>query len=362
MTRLVCGRVPPERFHPSNELERTMPVLTPDEAHEAVEALPYSAGRLKTRGTGHMQYAYLHYLKAPDSRDIAISRRATQNGVTVYVNRFSGAGEEFPVDSCADVFPGVSVSEQYPKGYRGSTGDVGLASSAKRCPTLVPADYPVLRLSCSDLDGFTKLVRWYAGKERLAPSAASATDGTAVLANELPVARLAAVEPSTVAPAATVPTEVQPPVGELVDDAGRLTDPAKRAAVERRAVELAIAYYRERGFVVTERGKPFDLLCTPTSRCPPGTPLVHVEVKGSVSATTTVHLTRNEIADARQDTKTWRSDLFLVREIRLLPMAPGTWRGTAGVPALFEDWCPLDEDLVPTDFVYRLPAMPHSEK
>ena len=108
---------------------------------------------------------------------------------------------------------------------------------------------------------------------------------------------------------------------------------------------------------MAERGKPFDLLCTPTSRCRPGTPVVHVEVKGSVSAASTVHLTRNEIADARLEGKTWRSDLFVVSGITLLPQAPGTWRGAAGVPELFEGWCPLDDDLVPTDFVYRLPRL-----
>lgn len=138
--------------------------------------------------------------------------------------------------------------------------------------------------------------------------------------------------------------------------AGRLTDPDQRKAVERRAVDLAKAHYEALGFVVQEKGKPFDLLCTPGPLAAPGLPVVHVEVKGSTSAAASVHLTKNEIADARQPGKGWRSDLYVVRWIELVQDNVGAWSGIGGDQEVHVNWSPHDDDLTATDFVYRVPS------
>jgi hypothetical protein len=340
-----------------------MPILTPEQAHEAVESeLSYSAG-IPIRGRdGPRKKVYLHRLLRLSRREIAIRREQTQSGVTVYINRFSCADEEFPVDDCDTYFPGVEVTKPYHKGYRGDTGDLGLISSAGQCPTLIPADHPVLRLSCSSLDGFRKLIRWYGGEYSLP----TRPGGVAALP---PVGHPQALEAEL--PAVQAPSAVQDDrldnngatdrllsadIGTEPDgDGGRLADPAQRRAVERRAVDLAKVHYELQGFDVEEKGKPFDLLCTPRVVAKPGTPFVHVEVKGSTSSAATVHLTKNEIADARQPGKDWRSDLYVVSRIELIRDDAGAWSGVGGVPEVHEDWSPDEDDLTATDFVYCVP-------
>ena len=140
------------------------------------------------------------------------------------------------------------------------------------------------------------------------------------------------------------------------DDAagGWMADPERRKAVEMHAVGMAIARYAGLGFLVEERGKPFDLLCTPTGACVAGAPTVHVEVKGSLGSAMTVHLTRNEVADARGDGP-WRSDLCIVSGISLARGDSGTWLATGGIARWIEGWCPHDDDLTPTDYAYVVP-------
>ena len=273
-----------------------MPILTPEQAHEAVEEeLEYSAGIPMKRGSGHRKKVYLHRLLRMSRREIAIRREPTEAGVMAYINRFSCAGEEFPEQDCDRYFPGVKVTKPYPKGYRGDTGDLGIISSAGQCPTLIPADNPVLRLSCSSLDGFLKLIRWYGGEYSL-PTRAVFADAT-VLAPAT-----GAEHPATPTQAGEVglssePTGGAEPTGVREtevgdggeDGAGRLVDPNQRKAVERRAVDLARAHYEALGFAVQEKGKPFDLLCTPGPMAAPGAPIVHVEVKGSISSAAFVH-------------------------------------------------------------------------
>ena len=108
---------------------------------------------------------------------------------------------------------------------------------------------------------------------------------------------------------------------------------------------------------LVEKGKPVDLLCMPGSRCAEGARVIHVEAKGTTSSGSSVHLTRNEVADAREAGKSWRSDLFVVSGIELRQDASGAWLARGGEAALFERWSPSDEDLTPTDFVCRLPRL-----
>ena len=74
-----------------------------------------------------------------------------------------------------------------------------------------------------------------------------------------------------------------------------------------------------------------------------------------MSSATSVHLTRNEIADARLEGKTWRSDLFIASGIRLRADGAGAWVAEGGDVLCIEGWRPDDKDLEPTDFVYRVP-------
>jgi hypothetical protein len=120
------------------------------------------------------------------------------------------------------------------------------------------------------------------------------------------------------------------------------------------AVGMAIARYAGLGFLVEERGKPFDLLCTPTGACVDGAQTVHVEVKGSLGPALTVHLTRNEVADAIGD-GSWRSDLYIVSGISLMQDESRGWIPTGGVARWIEGWCPHDDHLTPTDFAYAVP-------
>lgn len=329
-----------------------MPVLTPEQAHDVVESkLSYSAGIPMKGRSGHRKKVYLHRLLRLSRREIAIRREPTEAGVTAYINRFSCAAEEFPVEDCDTYFPGVEVTKAYPKGYRGDTGDLGLISSAGQCPTLIPADHPVLRLSCSSLNGFLQLMRWYGGEYSLP----ARTVSTAL---SPPISVPEAEPRATPVPVggSTEPNDASEPESEEHDqDAGRLADPAVRRAVELRAVDLAKAHYETLGFDVQEMGKPFDLLCTPGPLAALGSPVVHVEVKGSVSAADSVHLTKNEIADARQPGKDWRSDLYVVSQIELIQDGAGAWSGIGGLPEVHVDWSPDDDDLTATDFVYRLP-------
>jgi len=338
-----------------------MPTLTPERANEIVEECPDAAALFKRDGSGHRKYGYRHRLLKPTRREINIAAQGTKDGTTVYINKKSCSGEDFPSSFPERHFPGVTVTRMYPRGTTGVTGDKGLSSAAASCPTLDPRDHDVLRLSCTDPDGFRRLVEWYVGD-----LGQEASDG-----RETPP-RLPAVGPE--APLADAEPQAEAKPGGrsgLLPDAGGssthnassmsedeelrlMSDPLRRRAVERRAVDLAVSAYQEKGFLVQELGMPFDLLCTPTERCPSGTPVVHVEVKGSIGPACTVHLTRNEVSDARIEGKTWRTDLFIVSHIRL-DEAEGTIAAGGGTPRCIEGWIPHDCDLTPTDFVYRVP-------
>ncbi|WP_157270698.1 hypothetical protein [Azohydromonas aeria] len=82
---------------------------------------------------------------------------------------------------------------------------------------------------------------------------------------------------------------------------------------------------------------------------------MHVEVEGSISAAASVHPTKNEMANARQPDKDWRSDLYVVSRIELVQDEAGAWSGIGGVADVHEDWSPDEDDLTATEFVYRVP-------
>jgi len=131
---------------------------------------------------------------------------------------------------------------------------------------------------------------------------------------------------------------------------GMQPDPDRRLAVERFSVDVAMDYYRNRGWTVRELQKPFDLNCTR------GSESLHVEVKGTAGMPGTVNLTPNEVDHAWKH----RTDLFIVYDIRLQdnpdegPDAP-RYIGTFGVPVLIPGWRPDKSDISVRSLTYRVP-------
>ncbi|MFC7592512.1 DUF3883 domain-containing protein [Nonomuraea antimicrobica] len=144
-----------------------------------------------------------------------------------------------------------------------------------------------------------------------------------------------------------VPTRPKPPRSvRHGTGAGRQSDPRKREAVERHAVDLAIQHYRQAGWTVKEVGKPYDLRLTKAGA------ERRVEVKGTTGAPTSVELTANEVQHAREFPEV---DLFMVSDITVTGTTPN-FTTSGGTATLLPNWEPADEDLRPTRFEYRIPS------
>lgn len=133
----------------------------------------------------------------------------------------------------------------------------------------------------------------------------------------------------------------------------RAQDPALRAAVERRSLDVAQEYYEVelRGSDYEEIGKPYDIRVRVegvTRRC---------EVKGSTMDIDTVELTTNEV-----DHGVTFSPLDLIVVDRIVPIRdPGTGEvigAAGGRRRVWVDWTPAPEDLKPTKYAYSLPPLP----
>lgn len=131
-------------------------------------------------------------------------------------------------------------------------------------------------------------------------------------------------------------------------DAGYLSDPRVRSAIERHAVERAIAYFTALGYLVEDVGhiKPYDLLVSQ------GTESRHVEVKGSTGNASTVELTEGEVKNALDHQPT---DLFIVDGIAWQREPDGSIRTEGGTERVLHDWSPAIELLTPTRYRYRIP-------
>jgi hypothetical protein len=128
--------------------------------------------------------------------------------------------------------------------------------------------------------------------------------------------------------------------GELVEEIanplrkrggqGRGLSAGERRAVERRAMDLAIAHYKQSWGDVKDVGSTecFDLECRSGGR------MLRVEVKGTTGSGASVLLTANEVTHARVQTP--HVALFVVSEIRLQrgpePVASG------GMVRILEPW------------------------
>ncbi|MEV3925905.1 protein NO VEIN domain-containing protein [Actinomadura coerulea] len=128
----------------------------------------------------------------------------------------------------------------------------------------------------------------------------------------------------------------------------REQDAALRLAVEQRAVQVASAWYRERGWTVTEYGKPFDLLVENDHGSHT------VEVKGSRSRIDKVTVTRNEVRNARTEA----ADLVVVDEITYYRDAHDRIVTDGGRLRRWAGWRPSDDELTPMTFECQLPEGP----
>jgi len=131
---------------------------------------------------------------------------------------------------------------------------------------------------------------------------------------------------------------------------GYLSDAAKRMALERHAVRMAIDHYRAIGATeIEELGKPYDLRVTldAVER--------HVEVKGSMGGElSSVQLTQGEVDHARNYQPT---DLFVVDGISASTDADGVVATSGGVTRVWPDWVPNPRALRPTHLRYTLPPV-----
>ncbi|MBY6678343.1 DUF3883 domain-containing protein [Rhodococcus sp. BP-332] len=134
-------------------------------------------------------------------------------------------------------------------------------------------------------------------------------------------------------------------------EAGYISDPKVRRAIEMQAVTQAIQHYSSLGYLYKDVGssKPFDLLLVGTGDLPIER---HVEVKGSTGPAASVELTHGEVDHARTFQPT---DLFVVSGI--------TWHRsgddvvtTSGTAMVIDGWAPADTDLKPIRFRHAVPA------
>lgn len=133
-------------------------------------------------------------------------------------------------------------------------------------------------------------------------------------------------------------------------EAGYVSDPKVRRAIEMQAVRQAIQHYESLGYECKDVGasRPFDLLLFGSGDLASER---HVEVKGSTGQANAVELTHGEVNHAREFQPT---DLFVVSGITWLRQGSDvvTCPGHARV---FSEWAPRDEDLLPIRFRHAVP-------
>jgi hypothetical protein len=125
---------------------------------------------------------------------------------------------------------------------------------------------------------------------------------------------------------------------------GFLLSSKARLAVENYAVRKAKTHYQNKGFVVTEVGKPYDLLCER------GGNILYVEVKGTQGEASKIFLTRNEVVFARKQHP--NIELFIVKNIKLRE-SEGNYISTGGNCVIIPRWVAIEEKLSPLTFEYN---------
>ena len=126
-------------------------------------------------------------------------------------------------------------------------------------------------------------------------------------------------------------------------------DAALRKAIERHAVEAALAHLDELDFTTLDVGdvESYDIDAT----APDGQHFF-VEVKGSSSDASTVNLTANEV----QLTSAGKSVLFVIDRIDWSRDSAGQIRTSGGRLRVWWTWTPAPESLLATEYRYVLPS------
>lgn len=132
---------------------------------------------------------------------------------------------------------------------------------------------------------------------------------------------------------------------------GRTTrpqDPKLRAAIERRALDVARTYYEDVGGTeVKELGKPYDIAVTVDGI------ERHCEVKGSSMLIDAIELTINEVNHGRRCANV---DLIVVDGIDVSRnKITGEIIASGGRLRVWTDWSPVQESLTARRFTYILP-------
>jgi hypothetical protein len=144
-------------------------LIDPEIAREITENIDHVTPVVSQKGPRkgeHVKYGYRFEFSSRAKRHICIARRGTEDGITIYVNKLSVTGILFPEGELSS----VKISDRYPKGYKGKTGDKGLSAAAASLPTINPKFNDSLRLSVSTVADFKKLLNWYFGLTSSAPS------------------------------------------------------------------------------------------------------------------------------------------------------------------------------------------------
>lgn len=143
--------------------------------------------------------------------------------------------------------------------------------------------------------------------------------------------------------------EMSGPTGQ-----GYITDAKKRVAVELHAMKEVEDHLLQMWPIVDDVSKDglhYDLHCV----C--GDEELHVEVKGTTGAGTTVILTHPEVTHAREHCTD--AALYVVCNIRVTPTADGEGYECSGgdIRGPWHPWFPDDADLQATEYRYTLPAL-----
>lgn len=315
-------------------------MITPEIAKNIVEKIKGIKPCLAEKGERKGQHVKYGYRFEYSNRHICIATRSTESGITVYLNQTSVSGKKFP----EEMFPLSTVTDRYPIGFKGKTGDKGLSSSAARLPSINPDFNASMRISVSTPDVFQRILDWYFSIDDV--SAKRKPDASEVDVNE--EKPQLAIEPTAnetdqkgLEGSATKSAD-----SESSESQGYEQDPEMRSAVELYAESIAQEHYVSQGFRVRKFGKPFDLLCEKDGKS------IHVEVKGSRTRLDTVILTINEVTDA--ENADWRSDLFIVDQI-VVERDGEKLAASGGIARVIQKWVPAKEMLVPSQFRYRLP-------
>ena len=300
---------------------------------EEVHGITPFLGKGMRRNSGTPPKQYRFEFRGALTRHIAITTESKAAGVTVYVNQNSTNDLQFPKEA----LPDIEISETYEKGHEGKNGNPGIAGSVAAMPSLDPRKNAVLRLSVPTESAFRQLLNWYFELPdglKFTSTIQRQFESTAVVA---------AASSSDSNQAILEVDEIE------VKGTGYENDVKSRMAIERYAVVCAHNFYKQAGYSVSEKGKPYDLLCEKE------TENLHVEVKGSRHRLDAIIVTKNEVADARDPA--WRSDLFLVEKINL----DKDYKASGGNTRRLENWYPQNSDLTALQLRYKLPPISEAE-